>query len=192
MDRWRLAVFSWGPYSGNFMVRDTLDSWPSSIDIPMPLSPMTSTSRDILVEKVLVEVPSTSGTVIEALMWLRLGRLDPAHVIVQDATHGLAAYVHGMLHRLEGDFWNANYWFRRVRDQGLENRIRNVFRELRRSCPWDGDSENHSFDPVKFTEACEGWWSDRSARKNDRGAELQGIARVEWEAVWENALNSVS
>jgi hypothetical protein len=174
------------------MVRDTLDSWPSSIDIPMPLSPMTSTSRDILVEKVLVEVPSTSGTVIEALMWLRLGRLDPAHVIVQDATHGLAAYVHGMLHRLEGDFWNANYWFRRVRDQGLENRIRNVFRELRRSCPWDGDSENHSFDPVKFTEACEGWWSDRSARKNDRGAELQGIARVEWEAVWENALNSVS
>ncbi len=192
MDRWRLADFSREPYSGKFMVHDLLDSWPSSIIIPMPLSPVTNASQDILVEKVLAEVPSSSGTVIEALMWLRLGRLDPAHGIVQDATHGLAAYVHGMLHRMEGDFWNGNYWFRRVRDQGLENRIRGVFLERGCSCPWDGDSENHRFDPVKFTEACEGWHSDRSARKNDRGAELQGIALVEWEAVWENALNSLS
>ena len=174
------------------MVQDPLDSWPSSIDIPMPLSPVTNASRDILVEKILAEDPSSSGTVVEALMWLRLGRIDPAHEIVQDATHGLAAYVHGMLHRMEGDFWNGNYWFRRVRDQGLENRIRGVFRQRGCSCPWGGDSGNHGFDPVKFTEACESLHSDWSAQKNDLAVELQGIALLEWEAVWENGLNSLS
>ncbi len=40
--------------------------------------------------------------------------LDSAHRIFQDEPGDLGSYWHGMLHRREGDFDNARYWFRRA------------------------------------------------------------------------------
>ena len=40
--------------------------------------------------------------------------LDEAHAFFQDAKGDLGAYWHGMMHRREGDFENARYWFRRA------------------------------------------------------------------------------
>jgi len=38
-----------------------------------------------------------------------------AHVIVQDDKSALAAWLHGIVHTLEGDLENARYWYRRAR-----------------------------------------------------------------------------
>ena len=40
--------------------------------------------------------------------------IDEAHTFFQDAPGDLGAYWHGMMHRREGDFENARYWFRRA------------------------------------------------------------------------------
>lgn len=40
--------------------------------------------------------------------------LDAAHAFFQDDPSDLASYWHGMMHRREGDFDNARYWFRRA------------------------------------------------------------------------------
>lgn len=40
--------------------------------------------------------------------------IHEAHTIFQDAPGDLGAYWHGMMHRREGDFENARYWFRRA------------------------------------------------------------------------------
>ncbi len=40
--------------------------------------------------------------------------LDAAHRIFQDEPGDLGSYWHGMMHRREGDFDNARYWFRRA------------------------------------------------------------------------------
>ena len=40
--------------------------------------------------------------------------IHDAHQIFQDASGDLGSYWHGMMHRREGDFDNARYWFRRA------------------------------------------------------------------------------
>ncbi len=40
--------------------------------------------------------------------------LDAAHRIFQDDSSDLGSYWHGVMHRREGDFDNARYWFRRA------------------------------------------------------------------------------
>lgn len=54
------------------------------------------------------------GSTLLAALHLALGDLDPAHVIVQEDASEAGSYWHGILHRAEGDYSNARYWFRRA------------------------------------------------------------------------------
>ena len=47
-----------------------------------------------------------------AVELLETGAWQPAHEIVQKETSTLAAWLHGIVHTLEGDLDNARYWYR--------------------------------------------------------------------------------
>lgn len=49
-----------------------------------------------------------------AALWLRFDFFEQSHSISQDIETPSGSYWHGILHRREGDFWNAKYWMRRV------------------------------------------------------------------------------
>jgi hypothetical protein len=49
-------------------------------------------------------------------MWLLHDFLDESHTISQGIATTTASYWHGIMHRREGDFSNAKYWFDRVGD----------------------------------------------------------------------------
>ena len=51
-----------------------------------------------------------------AAVWLLHGYLDEAHHLCQDVPTADGSYWHGVMHRREGDFGNAQYWFRRAGD----------------------------------------------------------------------------
>jgi len=51
---------------------------------------------------------------LAALWWAAKGGWDQAHKIVQDESTADAAWVHAYLHRVEGDFGNAGYWYRQA------------------------------------------------------------------------------
>jgi hypothetical protein len=53
---------------------------------------------------------------------MRAGRWVEAHMLVQDDTSELGAWLHGILHIQEGDLEDAEYWYgkanRKFRDRG--------------------------------------------------------------------------
>lgn len=50
----------------------------------------------------------------ESGLWLWFGFLDRAHELCQDIPTAEGSYWHGIMHRIEGDYWNAKYWMRRA------------------------------------------------------------------------------
>ncbi|MEI6713967.1 MAG: hypothetical protein WCO60_09455 [Verrucomicrobiota bacterium] len=95
--------------------------------------------------RALTHADLANGAKVHSLPHLELVRgglfyavdaLGPAHAIFQENHTALGSYWHGMMHRREGDFGNACYWFRKA--GALP-----VLREL------------PGFDPVSFTMACE-------------------------------------
>lgn len=54
---------------------------------------------------------SSSDALYRAAELLAVGDWQAAHAIVQDDPSGLAAWLHGIVHLLEGDTSNALYWY---------------------------------------------------------------------------------
>ena len=54
------------------------------------------------------------GSLVQALEHLEKGSWQEAHIIVQEDKSELAAWLHGIVHLLEGDLSNAQGWYRRA------------------------------------------------------------------------------
>ena len=57
------------------------------------------------------EKPVDLGALLEALWHAGAGNWHAAHSIVQSVDSDIAAEIHAYLHRLEGDLYNARYWY---------------------------------------------------------------------------------
>ena len=57
---------------------------------------------------------SSAATACLAALWLLAGDLDKSHALSQEIATREGSFWHGVMHRREGDFSNAKYWFRQV------------------------------------------------------------------------------
>jgi len=58
---------------------------------------------------------TTDVKLLEALALLERGEWKEAHGIVQQHDSEYAAWLHGIVHVLEGDHDNARYWYNRAK-----------------------------------------------------------------------------
>lgn len=58
--------------------------------------------------------PADAAPLLRAIWHGLRGEWEKAHAIVQELEGADAAWVHGWLHRIEGDSGNASYWYRRA------------------------------------------------------------------------------
>ena len=80
--------------------------------------------------------PETKGRLVEAVERALAGDWPAAHVIVQEHEEdALAAWIHAVVHRMEGDLENARYWYRRCgralrEDVSTDAELREIRAEL--------------------------------------------------------------
>lgn len=56
--------------------------------------------------------PQGLHTLALALWYDKKGDWDKAHQLADSVKNASGAWVHAYLHRVEGDIWNADYWYR--------------------------------------------------------------------------------
>lgn len=59
-------------------------------------------------------LPNNLSPVLQALWHAGKDNWQAAHDIVEHLESMEASWVHAYLHRVEGDQWNAGYWYRRA------------------------------------------------------------------------------
>ena len=62
----------------------------------------------------MADTAAAGARLIEALDHLSHGAWQQAHPIVQDDKSPEAAWVHGIVHTIEGDLENARHWYRKA------------------------------------------------------------------------------
>jgi hypothetical protein len=61
------------------------------------------------------EPPSNLKPSLLALWHIKKGNWELAHNIAQDDTSQMGSWIHALLHLIEGDLSNAQYWFHRAK-----------------------------------------------------------------------------
>jgi len=84
-----------------------------------------------------METTESRSALLKAVEFLEKGEWQPAHEIVQGEKSNLAAWLHGIVHTIEGDLNNARYWYRRAgRDfpgsEGVQDEIAAARRRVTR------------------------------------------------------------
>ena len=51
---------------------------------------------------------------LKAISYIEKGDWDASHQLIQRYNSGTACWIHAHLHRVEGDLWNAKYWYERA------------------------------------------------------------------------------
>lgn len=71
---------------------------------------------------------------LKALDLAKQGKLEQSHKLVQPYSDELSCLIHAYIHRAQGDFSNANYWYRRVGleqpDCSLEEEVDGLYKKV--------------------------------------------------------------
>ncbi|MEM7452941.1 MAG: hypothetical protein AAF456_01175 [Planctomycetota bacterium] len=131
----------------------------------------------------LFDVPIVDSEAAECCLsglWLLHNYLDESHEISQDIKTPDGSYWHGIMHRMEGDFWNSKHWFRQIgRHPALLDIARRAFSHLESNSTMQNFEVSTVWDPSNF--------SDFVA---DQGiAASQRLAYLEWRGLFEHCYN---
>lgn len=146
-------------------------------DAMRSLVPVQGVGSDVLsvVEKVVNDSALDGHNGIKAGLWLYIDELDRSHEYSQAIHTPTGSFWHAIMHRREGDFPNAKYWYRKA---GAHPAMNNI--DLAGGGSASG-SDIAAYDADKFV--------DRVARANARcesdSPDLVALQHHEWRALFE-------
>lgn len=103
-------------------------------------------------------------------LWLLAGDLDASHEISQSLSDRTGSFWHAVMHRREGDFGNAKYWFHRVGRHPVLAQL----------------AQTPYGHPDNFVDACQAAVRRQQAAKSDS---LQQLQWLEWQLLFAHCLD---
>ena len=179
------------------VVNEKIQEWLEALPKTLPIRAVESGAKSAEGKRLsglIADSGLASDSMVAAMLWLRFGIIEPAHEIVQDGATPLASYLHGVVHRLEGDYWNAKYWFRQVHDkrQLQSISIAMVERIEKEGLLAVAKSLNFvqgsHFLPAEFVTAHE-QMNHQTKKSEEQKFAMESMAWFEWESLWQVVTN---
>jgi hypothetical protein len=117
-------------------------------------------------------------------VWLVHDFLDESHEVSQGINTSEGGFWHGIMHRREGDFSNAKYWFRHVGDHPVYESLASYAKELAEE--QDAASAiakltaRGTWEPYAFVDLCQA--AERGGAHRELCLDLQ---QAEWELLFD-------
>jgi hypothetical protein len=129
---------------------------------------------------------SDSASAVLSGLWLWHDWLDESHTLSQAIHSPTGSYWHGIMHRREGDFGNAKYWFAKCRSHPAHSRVAELARPVLDASPvggtYAGKLTRGGWEPYALVDLAQEA-DDRPA--GDPVRELAvALQRAEWKALF--------
>jgi len=157
-----LKTEDYGPVFGELLQIDRL----RALDEGSPDEANRGRLQSLSVDKAFAHakvVDTDNARCCLSAMWLLYDFLDDSHTLSQGIETVEGSFWHGIMHRREGDFSNAKYWFRKVGSHPVYELLA------------------ADFDPFDFVDACQSALHNGGAEA-DRCRQLQ---QQEWELLFD-------
>lgn len=151
--------YALGPGEPNREVRSALDG----LDLEQAFAPRKIENR-------------TMARACHSGLWLLHNFLDQSHSISQNINDATGSFWHGIMHRREGDFSNAKYWFRRVGEHEIYPDLAAAAHQISSDLFSSGN-----WDPFEYVDLCEA----SVIHGNGDHDTLVLVAHREWELLFD-------
>jgi hypothetical protein len=166
------------------------------LDAGRPDSDSRSALKKLSIESAFAHTHIVKRDMAEACisgLWLLHDCLDDSHTISQNIDTTSGSFLHAIMHRREGDFSNAKYWFRNVGQHpvfaDLSERA-HMAASLRDAGSSLGETRlrHGDWDPYAFVDLCQG-----VARGQTAARELcLDIQQAEWQLLFDHCYRAAA
>ncbi len=125
---------------------------------------------------------SNMASAAVAGVWLLHDHLDDSHRLSQGIPTGTGSFWHGIMHRREGDYSNAKYWFRNAGDHPIQGRLAAVALELATPHRANNVLPADGWDAMAFVDACQAAVRGQSGHE----AYCRAVQQAEWELLFDH------
>ncbi len=120
-------------------------------------------AHEEVVIRMIAQPAISCNTALIAGIWIYAGDIWKSHTVSQTIEDATGSWWHGIVHRLEGDFYNSRYWMQKVAGHPLL-------------------TERPELDPISLVNAVE-------SAKGDENPDIVTRQREEWIALFEWCAN---
>ena len=158
-------------------------------------SPAASDALELIKPATLTAAPAVDRLAAAAALsglWLRHDFLDASHTISQGIDTADGSLWHAILHRREGDFSNAKYWYRKVGEHPTYRSIAAKVDTLTQTMPVDKQLFRltaNGWTPNAFVDLVE---TIQGTPNDARRGVAVAIQRIEWQATFEHCVRAAA